>query len=100
MNNIKDIFNRSNFFQNVAKLLSVNVVIQVVAFVLSIFIARLYSQNDFGILAKFMSVAGIFILFATSRFEFAIILPKKDDEANALLRRTQRKPYGTDYVKV
>ena len=90
MNKLKSKFLNSTFLQNVAKLLSVNLLIQIIAFLLSIIIARLYSQDDFGLLAKFMSIAGIFILFATARLEFALILPKKQEEAVELTAKQQK----------
>lgn len=79
-----NIFKQSSFVNNVGKLLTANVLVQVVAFVLSTIITRLYSDDDFGLLAKFMSVAGIFIVLATARLEYAIILPKNDDEAKSI----------------
>lgn len=85
MKQSKNIFSRSPFLANVTKLLSVNVLVQIFAFALSTIITRLYSEDDFGLLAKFMSIASIFVLFGTLRLEFAIILPKKEQEANALM---------------
>lgn len=78
------IINQSSFINNVGKLLTANVLVQIVAFVLSTIITRLYSDDDFGVLAKFMSVAGIFIVLATARLEYAIILPKDDEEAKSI----------------
>ncbi len=86
MKALKDIFRNSAFFKNVSKLLSINVIVQLVAFGLSPIISRLYSAADFGQLAVFMSIAGFFIIFATSRFELALILPEKDEEAHALVK--------------
>lgn len=84
MKKIKTIFLSSSFVQNIGKLLSVNVLVQVVAFALSAIIARLYTDDDFGVLAKFMTVASIFIIMATGRLEYALILPKKDKDAQQL----------------
>ena len=86
MNFFKTILKNESFYKNVSKLLSANFIVQVIAFALSPIISRLYSPSDFGHLAIFMSVAGFFIVFASSRFELAIILPTKDDDANALVK--------------
>lgn len=67
-------------------MLSTNVIVQIIALALSPIISRLYTAAEFGQLAVFMSIAGFFIILATSRFELALILPKKDTEANALVK--------------
>jgi lipopolysaccharide exporter len=66
--------------------MSTNVIIQIIAFGLSPIISRMYTAEEFGHLAVFMSIAGFFIIFATSRFELALILPEEDDEAHALIK--------------
>ncbi len=74
------------FLKNVSKLLSANLIVQIIAFSLSPIITRLYDAKDFGQLAIFMSIAGFFIILASLRFEYAIILPQKEENANALVQ--------------
>lgn len=57
-----------------------------ISFVLSPIISRLYSVSDFGHLAIFMTIAGFFIILATSRLELALILPKDDEDAHAIVK--------------
>ena len=85
MRNIRNTLLKSAFFQNVVKLLSGNLIVQIIAFFLATIITRLYTNDDFGLLAKFMSIAGIFTILSTARLEYAIILPKEDDEAYELI---------------
>lgn len=85
MKNILNTLFKSSVVQNVTKLLSGNIAIQIVAFLLAIIITRLYTNDDFGLLAKFMSIAGVFTVISTARMEYAVILPKKDEEANELV---------------
>ena len=66
--------------------MSANVLVQIVALALSPIITRLYSPSDFGHLAIFMTIVGLFVIFSTARLEFAIILPKKNEDANALIK--------------
>lgn len=86
MNSIKKIFIQNSFLKNVAKLLSANVFIQIIAFALSTIISRLYTPTDFSHLAVFMSIAGMFSIISTLGFEFSIILPKKNDSAKSIVK--------------
>jgi len=54
---------------------------QAIPLSISPILTRIYTPQDFGILALYMSVAGIFSTIATARYESAIILPKKDSDA-------------------
>lgn len=49
-------------------------------------ISRLYSPEEFGLLALLFSIHTIALLFATGQFELAIVLPKKDENALKLIR--------------
>ena len=78
-----------------SKLLTAQIIVQVVAFFLATIITRLYSTTDFGVLAIFMSIAGFFSILATARLEYAIILPKSDDEANAITLLSVKSSFFT-----
>ncbi|MGE0495676.1 MAG: lipopolysaccharide biosynthesis protein [Vulcanimicrobiota bacterium] len=52
---------------------------------LSPIITRLYSPNDFGVLAAFASVLTILTVVACLRFELAIPVAPKDEEASGLV---------------
>lgn len=82
------VFNRifkSDFLKNISILLSGTVIAQIITFSLSPLLTRLYTPEDFGILALFMSISAIFGVIATGRFELAIVLPKEDKDANNIL---------------
>ncbi len=49
-------------------------------------LSRLYFPEDFGALAVFMAVSGIAATALTLRYETAILLPKKEEEAGALFK--------------
>lgn len=85
MNFLRSIFPKSGFLNTVLKMLSANLIVQIISFLLAIIITRLYTDNDFGVFAKFMSVANIFIIMASARLEYAVILPKNDKEAHTLV---------------
>jgi O-antigen/teichoic acid export membrane protein len=56
-------------------------VTQVIAIAASPILTRLYSPNDYGIIALYTSIAAVFSVIATLRYEFAIVLPKSDKVA-------------------
>lgn len=73
----------SNFISNVLKLVSGSVTSQVLSILLVPVITRIYSPDDFGIFQLFLSVSGILVIFSTFSYQFAIMLPKtEEDSAN------------------
>ena len=44
-------------------------------------LTRIYSPEDFGLLALFLAVTTIFGTIVNGRYELAIMLPKKDEDA-------------------
>lgn len=58
---------------------------QVIPILISPIISRLYSPDDFGALALYMSIAAIISVVSTARYELAIMLPgSKHDAINIL----------------
>jgi O-antigen/teichoic acid export membrane protein len=57
---------------------------QVIPLLMTPFITRVYSPSDFGILALFMSLVGIFSTIATGTYEQAIVWAKTNNEAKQL----------------
>jgi len=54
---------------------------QIISIITIPIITRLYSPSEFGILALFGALLGILIIFGSMRYEFAIPLPQKDQDA-------------------
>ncbi|HHD79092.1 MAG TPA: translocase, partial [Epsilonproteobacteria bacterium] len=54
---------------------------QAIPLAISPILTRIYTPEDFGIFALYMSVASMIAVTATGRYELAIMLPKKDDDA-------------------
>ncbi len=50
------------------------------------FLSRLYRPEDFGLLAVYASLLGIFTVVAGGRYELAIPLPEKEEDAEGLLK--------------
>jgi len=77
---------RSDFVRSVSKLGSGTIVAQIIAFATIPLLTRTYSQEAFGLLAAFVAVVGIISSFATLKYDTAIVLPKDDKDAYALLK--------------
>jgi len=81
MRSLVKLFPKSDYFQNVVTLISGTVVSQAILILASPVLTRIYTPSDFGILGIYLSLIAIIGVLATGQYEFAILLPKKDDEA-------------------
>lgn len=71
----------SNFITNVLKLVSGSVASQILSILLIPIISRIYSPDDFGLFQLFMSISGILVIVSTFSYQFAIMLPKTEEDA-------------------
>ncbi len=72
---------KSEFSRNVLTLMTGTTIAQAIPIAISPILTRIYTPEDFGIFALYMSIATIFATIATGRYELAIMLPKKDEDA-------------------
>lgn len=72
---------KSEFSRNVLTLMTGTTIAQAIPLAISPILTRLYTPEDFGIFALYMSIASILSVMATGRYELAIMLPKKDEDA-------------------
>ena len=75
----------SPFVKNTLLLTSGTALSQLILFVSTIALARLYSKNDYGDLSNYMAIIGIIGGIAAFRYELTIILPQKRDDSKNLL---------------
>jgi O-antigen/teichoic acid export membrane protein len=75
----------SEFVKNTFTIFSGNVVAQAIPFLIEPIIARMYSPSDFAVLAVYISVANLFSIIATARYEMAIMLPADHKKAINIL---------------
>ncbi|MBL4711138.1 MAG: oligosaccharide flippase family protein [Gammaproteobacteria bacterium] len=54
---------------------------QAIPIAISPILTRIYTPEDFGIFALYMSIVSIVSVIATGRYEMAIMLPKKEEDA-------------------
>jgi len=54
---------------------------QAIPIAISPILTRMYSPEDFGLFALFIAISSIFGSISNARYELAIVLPKKDEDA-------------------
>lgn len=72
---------KSEFSRNVVTLMTGTMVAQAIPIAISPILTRIYTPEDFGLFALYMSMVGILSILVTGRYELAIILPKEDRDA-------------------
>ena len=72
---------KSEFSRNVLTLMTGTTIAQAIPIAITPILTRLYSPEDFGLLSIFVGVSMMAGSVANGRYELAIILPEKDDDA-------------------
>lgn len=72
---------KSEFSRNVITLMTGTTIAQAIPIAISPILTRIYTPEDFGVFALFFSITAIFGSIANGRYELAIMLPKKDEDA-------------------
>lgn len=75
---------KSASVRNFTKLLSANVVAQVIGLLVYPILTRVYAPEDFGLLNLFLSIANVLVVLAIADYYYAIVLPKNNKHAVAL----------------
>ena len=78
---LKHLKPKNEFSQNVLTLMTGTTISQAIPIAISPILTRLYSPEDFGLWALFISITSIFGSVANGRYELAIMLPEKDEDA-------------------
>lgn len=78
---IRKIAPKSDFTKNVITLMTGTTVAQAIPIAITPILTRMYSPEDFGVLALFIAITTIFGSVANGRYELAIMLPTEDDDA-------------------
>ncbi len=77
----KKLHPQSVFARNVITLLTGTSLAQAIPIAISPILTRIYTPEDFGVFALYVSVTAIVSVLVTGRYELAIMLPKKDSDA-------------------
>ena len=82
---VRSLFPSSDFSRNVGLLAGSTALAQAIALLTSPILTRIYTPEDFGVLAVFTSFLTMLTVVATLRYDMAIPLPEHDDEAVCVL---------------
>ncbi|WP_160114773.1 lipopolysaccharide biosynthesis protein [Aquimarina sp. AU474] len=72
---------KSSFSRNIITLVTGTAMAQAVPLALSPILTRLYTPDDFGILATYMSLAAVVTVVVSLKYDIAIIIPEKDEDS-------------------
>ncbi|GAA1629024.1 oligosaccharide flippase family protein [Georgenia ruanii] len=86
------------FVRHFLTLLSGSAIAQAIPIAASVVLTRLYSPADYGVLALYTSVITAVVTIAAWRYDVAIVLPRTDAEARALMRLASRLVTATAAV--
>ena len=74
------------YLKNFTKLFSGNLIGQLLPFVFAPFIARIYSPADMAVQENFLTVVSLIGIVGMGRFEIAVVLEKKEERLQILLK--------------
>ena len=73
--------NQYDFIKNIIVLLSGSSVALLIPFLITPIISRFFTPEDFGLWGTYSAIIGLFAVIANGRYELALLLPKKENEA-------------------
>ncbi len=76
---------KSEFLKNVATMMTGTAIAQAIPILISPILSRLYTPEHFGVLALFVSISAVISVMVTGRYELAVMLPKEDKDAVAII---------------
>ena len=83
-------FNNNQYLKNIVTLMSGVFLAQVVLFCGSLVITRIFSPEDFGIIAFYISIVHILVVLSTLTYEHSIVLPKNDSDSYDIMKITKK----------
>lgn len=82
---VKRALPRGKFARNITVLAGGAALGQVITVLVSPILTRIYTPEDFGVFGVYASILGIVTAVASLRYEYALPLPEKDDDAANIL---------------
>jgi O-antigen/teichoic acid export membrane protein len=74
----------SSFVRNVVTLMTGTLLAQIITIIVAPILTRIYSPADYGALALYSSIISILAVISCGRYEIAIVIPDKEEEACSL----------------
>ena len=72
---------KSEFNRNILTLMTGTTIAQAIPVAITPILTRIYTPEDFGVFTFFLAITVVFGSIANGRYEVAIMLPKKDEDA-------------------
>jgi len=91
---------KTDFVSSVLILVSGTVLAQLISYLLSPVISRLYAPEDMTYLSLFSRIVSFLAVIATARFELAFPLPKREEHAYSLYRLSLRITFVTTVLSL
>ncbi|MGA4670824.1 lipopolysaccharide biosynthesis protein [Propionibacteriaceae bacterium Y1923] len=88
------------FLKHVLTLMTGTASAQVLQFVAMIFVGRLFTDTEFGVYVLVMSAVSAIVPVAAGRYELAVVLPERDNDARQLLRLSTWINVGISLVTI
>ena len=76
---------KSEFSRNVLTLMTGTTIAQAIPIAISPILTRIYTPEDFGVFALYISLTSLVAVLVTGRYELAIMLPRKKEDGKHLL---------------
>lgn len=83
---LKNKLPKSEFARNVLTLMTGTTIAQAIPIAISPILTRIYTPENFGVFALYVSIISLLAIIATGRYELAIVLPKKKSEAIEVMK--------------
>lgn len=72
---------KNRFVKNVLTLMTGTTLAQAIPLLASLLLFRLYTPEEFGVFALYVSITSIITVMVTAQYESAIVLPEREEEA-------------------
>ena len=82
----KKLLPKSEFGRHALTLVTGSTIAQAIPIAISPILTRLYTPAEYGTFSLYLSIASIFAIMGTGRYELAIMLPEDDSDAHSLAR--------------
>ena len=76
---------KSEFSRNILTLMTGTTIAQAIPIAISPILTRIYTPEDFGVFALYLSVVMLFASLVAGRYELAILLPKRNGHAKFIM---------------
>lgn len=74
----------SAFARNVLTLVSGTALAQIINFLFTIVLTRIYDSSEYGILSLYLSIVSIVLVFSSGKFDVAMVVAREEDDAPKL----------------